>query len=291
LPRGQPKLFFPPNLLTARLEHLAPADQWRTVGADLLVYPSLLPAYGLADIRPNNVMAPAPQLRVLAAAFGFDPTATNYYAAFPRFDHPLLSFLNVRCVVTRQPPQDPRAARLLTIPAPRLRPFTLLLNPRALPRWFVPAGVDLVEPAALDAWIARMSDPARVAVFPAEARGLRLPPRTGPPAAARLLRSGTGHLELDVPGQGERLLATSLPLPAGWSATESDGRRLRPLTIDGAFFGVVVPAGSSRLTLEFAPPGFGAGLAGFAAAVAALLAMAAASRRRLDAPRPLTADS
>ncbi|MBV8199433.1 MAG: hypothetical protein JOZ15_02310, partial [Acidobacteria bacterium] len=87
LPRGQPALFYPPNALTAAVARETGAGAamgqsgtgdaggtagaggagdnsgpWRAVGIGKLVYPSLLPVYGIAEVRPDNVLVPAAYL-------------------------------------------------------------------------------------------------------------------------------------------------------------------------------------------------------------------------------------
>ena len=238
---------------------------------DLLVYPSLLPVYGLAELRPNNVLAPSEQLEVLRLAFGFAPTASNYYARFARVDHPLLSFLNVRAVVSNI--YLPRPRTLALVPESRSLPFLVFRNDRALPRWFVPAAVDVIEPAGLARWIDGLTDPGHVAVFRAQIGTGTPPPAAQAVRAARSLAAWPGHVELEVPGQGSRLLATSLPSPAGWHAVAAGNRKLKTLTVDGAFLGVWCPAGVSRLTLDYVPPGLGAGLGLFVLALGALTAL------------------
>jgi uncharacterized membrane protein YfhO len=60
-----------------------------------------------------------------------------------------------------------------------------------------------------------------------------------------------GRAVLEVPGSGDRLLATSLPQPEGWTAVG-----METVVVNGAFLGVHVPAGASRVELRFRPPGF-----------------------------------
>ncbi|HEY0783371.1 MAG TPA: YfhO family protein, partial [Thermoanaerobaculia bacterium] len=68
-----------------------------------------------------------------------------------------------------------------------------------------------------------------------------------------------GHLVLAAPkAHGETLVATSIPLSAGWRAT-GEGRTLQAVTVDGACLGVRVPAGVERIELSFVPRGFVAG--------------------------------
>jgi hypothetical protein len=322
LPRGQAALFYPANELTRLLAREA-GENGRGTGIQRLLYPGLMAAYGIADVRINNVMAPASYQRVLRNAFGFDPTILHYYTDFNFPDHPLLSFLGVRAVVGDLYVTQPRT--LVAVPAPQLLPFQVFRNPRALPRWFVPAAIETIERRDLDRWIAGMADPGRVALFadeaarlpqaaavlagsppapddrPSAARrsGMRSadeePPSAIAPAgasasgarrvlAAAPLAASPGHALLVVPGTGPRLLATSLPGPTGWQARAgTGGPSLSTLTVNGAFLGVLVPAGIERVDLRYRPPGLGTGTTLAGLALAGTLALALADRRR----RPL----
>jgi hypothetical protein len=286
LPRGQPALFYPPNELTAAVARET-GGAWRAVGIGKLVYPSLLAVYGIADVRPDNVLAPAAYLRVLDAAFGFNPDLLNYYASFDHPDHPLLSFLGVRAVVGNL--WEPRPRTLAQVPVPGALPFLVFRNPRALPRWFVPAAVEAIERPALDRWIARLADPGRVAVFRDELARAGLGAGlggggggsgSGAVVAASALAAVPGRALLAVPGAGLRLLATSIPEPAGWRARAADGGRpLAVLTVNGAFLGVVVPAGVSRVELAYRPPGLVAGTVLALLALLVVLALTVAGGR------------
>lgn len=267
LPHGEPSVFYPPNPLVATLRRETGGGAFRVAGMDRLAYPSLLPVYGLAELRPNDPLAPREQLAVLRLAFGFAPTAANYYASFARVDHPLLSFLNVRAVVGSDCLPPPRG--LTPIAEPGGLPFVVFRNDRALPRWFVPSAVDVIAPRRLAAWLSALRDPGRVAVYGTQLGGGAAPGGAGVPRAARLLAGEAGHLVLAVPGEGRRLLATSLPSPAGWRPT-AGARELPKLTVDGAFLGVVCPPGVTRLALDYVPPGLGTGVGMCAAALAVL---------------------
>ena len=220
----------------------------------------------------------------------------------------------MRAVVSNiyQPPLLPRT--LVPLDAPEILPFLILRNTAALPRWFVPAAIEPIDRAAIGPWVARMTNPRRVAVFRDEIGAWRptppirsiqsippispitpTPPATpispvapttpagaadGGVAPAWLLGgSAPGHVHLAVPGRGDRLLATSLTLPAGWAASAA-GRRLPTLTVNGAFLGVRVPAGTTRLDLDFTPPGFRAGVALGAAALGLLVGLSLPVVRR-----------
>ncbi len=269
LPEGHPSLFYPKTAFMDRLAREAgdPAV-WRAAGGDYLIYPNLLPVYGVADFRPHNPLTPARYLRVLTAAFGFHPSKTQYFAPLRNLDHPLLDFLGVRAVAGS--PNVPPSRTLEEIDPGRFAPFTLFRNPDALPRWFFPRAVDVIPPAAIDRWIAGLTDARRVAVFQDEAGSWR--PAGGESPPPRPVLTSPGHVILALPAGGERLLATSIVWSRGWSARSGD-RRLPVLKVDGAFAGVRLPADVTQVELRFRPPGLIAGCAAFAVSFLILLAL------------------
>lgn len=258
LPTSHTALFYPPSALLEDLrQKSAEEGPWRAVGENCAVYPSLLSVYGIADVRPHNPLAPMPYLRVLDAAFGFAPTMENYFPGFLGPDHPVLDFLNVRHVVWHS--DHPVPARFEQIAVDSRGVFRLYRNPDALPRWFIPSRVQAIGSADVERWIATLKDGRSVAVFAGEA-GERLVGR--PPEAARVetVSVSPGRIALRTSSPRETLLATSLPSPEGWSARAGD-RALERVIVNGAFLGVVIPAGEERLELRYLPPGFIAGLA------------------------------
>jgi hypothetical protein len=164
-------------------------------------------------------------------------------------------------------PAVPPSRTLEEIDGGRFAPFTLLRNPDALPRWFFPRAVDVIRPGEIDRWIAGLQDAHRVTVFQQEAGPWRLAAGEGPPP--RPLLTQPGHVILEIPPGGERLLATSIVWSRGWSA-RSAGRRLPVLKVNGAFVGVRIPADASRVELRFLPPGLIAGCVAFGISLAAL---------------------
>jgi Bacterial membrane protein YfhO len=295
LPRGHRALFYPRTPLVAAVaagtgaSDLAGAGgsesgPWRAVAGGFALYPSLLPMYGVAELRIDNPMALAEQLRPLAAVFDFRPEGRRYKSAFRHLDHPLLDFLNVRVVVLAD------AAAAAPRPLELLRgepPLRVYRNPAALPRWFLPIAAEPRGRGQALRGLAEMRDPRRVLLFASEAGGWRPPERPWDAAAVRLLRARRGAVSLALPAAGEKLLATSLPFPAGWTAAAA-GRPLRRLTVNTAYLGVEVPAGVARVDLSFAPPGFGPGMTLSvlsALAVAGLAWRPGARRAELGGPR------
>jgi hypothetical protein len=277
LPSTSSALFYPVTDFLALLRSEAlRGGPWRAAAEERALFPSLLPVYGVDEVRPHNPLAPMPYLRTLEAAFGFAPTMESYFPAFLGIDHPFLDFLNVRVIAATASMAVPRT--LERIDGGRFGPFRLYRNPDALPRWFLPSGVDVIRREELSSWIASLEDPRRVAVFDARAAGW-----VGASGEVAVPSRSPGRILLEVPGDGDRLLATSLPQPEGWTASRGGGRSLERVVVDGAFLGVHVPAGASRVELRFRPPGLAAGLV---IGLASLAATAALLGRRRAAPRP-----
>lgn len=268
LPEGHPSLFYPRTEVMEIIARQAgePASG-RGAGGHYLLYPNLLPVYGIAELRPHNPLASQRYLRVLDAAFGFHVTTHDYFAPLANLDHPLLDFLGVRVVLGS--PAVPASRTLERIDGGRFPPYTLLRNPDALPRWFVPSAVEVIERRQVTGWIADMKTAARVAVFRDEIGAWRPAPASGVLIPSPIALS-PGHIALDVPGGGARLLATSIAWSRGWMA-RSDGQELKTLTVNGAFLGVSLPAGASRVELRYLPPGFVVGCVAFGVAGVALL--------------------
>jgi len=269
LPVGHPALFYPRSALMDRLvlEAGDPAAG-RATGGDYLVYPGFLSVYGVADFRAHDPMASAAYLHVLGLAFGFHSSMEQYFAPIRNLDHPLLDFLGVRAVVGS--PSVPGYNTLPRIDGGVFAPFTLMRNPDALPRWFFPSETVAIERGGLDRWIAGMTTARRVAVFRDELGPWH--PALGGPASPdpRVVSAAPGRVVLEVPPGGETLLASSVPFWRGWSA-RAGGRKLRTLHVDGAFLGVRLPAGASRVELRFLPPGFVTGCGVFGLSLGAFL--------------------
>jgi hypothetical protein len=255
LPNGNPSLFYPRTPLLAQLQHhVSQGGPWRAVGEDLALYSSLLPVYGIADIRPHNPLAPMSYLKALDASTGFHPSMRLYFAPILRVDRPFLDFLNVCCVAWQSPHPVPRGLRRIDDGTSSWR---LYWNEGALPRWFVPSRIDVIRPDDLTAWITKLDDGRRVALFQ-DQKAWAMP---RPPAAEiRTLRAEYGSIDLQVTAPQETVIATSLQMPRGWSV-RGDGRRLQKLVVNGAFLGLRVPPGEHRVALRFVPPGFFAGAA------------------------------
>lgn len=283
LPYGDPFWFYPQTGLVDLLkrETSGAGGPWRVAGEGRAVFPAALSVYGLEDARTHNPLAPMSYLRTLEAAFGFAPTRENYYPALGNLDHPLLDFLGVRAVVHGPGSTGPIPPAMPRIDDGRDGRFRLHRNPEALPRWFFPTKVDTIGKRSLRAWLARLDDPRRIALWTGQAGNLAgaMPPR----GAVRAVAQSPGHIVLKVTAPAETLLATSVLLLDGWRVSVNE-RQAAPLVVNGAFLGFRVPAGESRIELRYIPPGL---LPGFLLGGAGLIAVAWLLRRKRLPPLPM----
>ena len=267
-PAGDPALFYP---RTGFIEQLATEVQspatWRGVGEGYAVFPSILPTFGIAELRPHNPLAPMDQVSALTHAFHFGPTRDVYFPSFVNADHRLIDFLNVRAIVWNSDHAVP--ARFVRFDDGKTPGYRLFRNPDALPRYFFPTQWTRVGEDELGSWIEALDDARHVAV----SRGNVELPIAAADDTIEARDSKAGRITLISDTRSGALVATSLPSPEGWRASTEGGRRLSAVVVNGAFFGFVVPPGRHDVTLRFVPPGFLEGLwiGAFAALVCAAL--------------------
>jgi hypothetical protein len=260
-PTGHREMLYPVTpFIQAVQDHARAHPGSRVTAAGFHVYPSLLPVYGLAEVRVDNPAADIRYLRVLDAALGFRPEGRRYKGALTNVDSPLLRFLGVSVLISSRHAPKPR--RWPRLDHNEFAPMRLFEDPDPLPRWFLPTGAVTAAPGEPWEAVAALEDPRRVALT---APGWRPPERPWDPAAVRW-KGGRGRLRLDFPADGWKLVASSIPYSEGWTAV-AGGRRLRTVPVNAAFLGVVAGPGTGAAELFFEPPGFRTGLALCAAAL------------------------
>jgi hypothetical protein len=257
---------------------LREAEPFRIVAPGDTFRPNASALYGLEDVRgyESIVLDRYDDLRRLFSA--------PQHASFNRVDdltHPLLDLLNVRWAIAPPGTDAPEGWRV----AARSREMTLLENPDALPRAFLPARV-LVErnPGSRLAAIAATRDFSQAAWLDAPVAGIAAPGEWGRAASGRVaVRETGGDFELTVESDAAVLVATSLPAWPGWSARGSRGERFPLATVNHAFVGIGVPAGRHELRLRYRPASVVWGAAAGALGAALLLVLAIRGRRRGEA--------
>ena len=278
LPRGNYSLFYPwPPVVEAAAREAGEGGPWRITAGGFLFYPSLGPVYGMAEVRAHNPMALRAPLDVLETVFAFKPEGRRYKSAFRRLDHPLLDFLNVRVVMTGD--KAPVPGTLERIDNGRLGPARLYRNPDALPRLFLAPQARVRERDGILEALVTLKNPRRVFLAAEEVGDWQPPRRPWDPAAVRVFRWTPGDIVIAVPREGEKLLASSLPFPSGWTA-RAGGTELRTVHVNYAYLGVIVPDGVETVRLTFTPPGFRAGVWMFALGLIVTAALLVRGRGR-----------
>jgi hypothetical protein len=257
-PQASPSLYFPPVPL---LQRIAAQPPGRIVGFDCLPA-NLAQVAGLRDIRgydgvdPSRLMEllkPLTSTKSLIFPHAMVQWLTPMVAIFPQGGAqlaPILDMLNVRYIIFRGEPY--KSARPDFVETD----YWALVNPRALPRAFVPARVETIADDAerLRRMLAEDFNPRDVAFVE---HPLELPAHS----------EGTANITLDLPTRVDIDVNMTAPgmlvladrWDVGWRAT-LNGAPVPILRTNHAVRGVVVPAGHSTVEFRYDPRSFRLGL-------------------------------
>lgn len=262
----EPELYFPPLPV---LEQIAHSEPGRVIGFGCLP-PDLAIMHGLRDIRGYDGIDPLRMVELLGLVADprtpLKPHAVTQwimpkigtYASGELVFPPILDMLNVRYMIFRgTPPANIK-------PQFQGDDYWAVINPRAMPRAYVPAGVDVID----DALVRKQRladadfDPRHMALverkpamdFPDECRG-----------TARVTDEVPMRVTLDVDMQTPGLVVLADAWDSGWKAY-LDGRQAEMLRANHALRGVAVPAGKATLEFRYEPASLrrGAMLSGLA---------------------------
>jgi len=288
-PMGPPHRVTPPR--TPAIAYLQRhRAEGRVVGLETALLPDVATRYGLADVRGYD--PPYPTRRYLALWRLAEPDqeswkplmVSNLTTAAVRVTGALgARFVLAGAGVGISPKAEPALRALRRVYAGP--DATILRNPRAAPRTFVPARVHVVPDAATArATIAEAGfDASREVVVEGDqpgAAGLAGARGSAAIASDRNARV-TLRATLDRPG----VVVLADQLLDGWSV-RVDGRPATPLRVNAVLRGVAVDAGTHTVEWSYRVPGLRAGIGVSAAAAALLLAVALLPRaRRLRATR------
>ena len=277
LPADSRELFYPVTPAVSRLQEMTgDGEPWRVVAQGGRPIPSTLSVHGLDDIRYNNPVVSGAYAHLLREAFGYETRPGKNRNRFGGVQHPLLDFLNVHAVMWVRGGGSRRPRGLRKIGEYSNGEVSLFRNPGALRRFFLPPDVSVVPSSRVVRAVTEMTDARRVVLTAEEVGEWRPPSRGWAPRVVRVESFAPGRIVLRLPPAGEKLLATSLTIPDGWRAV-SDDQELRTVTVNGAFFGAVVPENVKRVRLEFTPPGLRIGLLIFLMSLVAVTFLAVMS--------------
>lgn len=264
IPRGDPDLFFPSTEFTESLREAAVRNNNpRVLGHGHTLYPSVLAAYGLEDLRYHNPVAESAYAQVLDATLDFHSRNRPYeYFSPVRRLSPIVDFLNVGIVVTSVPRPFPRLSTVYSETRGRRR---AMLNPHALPRAFEPIDAHIVDASETLLVTASLADPWKVVISNRSLTKYDFPKNSNRLDSVKWTSDTVGRVTITAGSPGPRFVATSFTHPGAWRASSANGP-IDTVTINHAFLGVIIPTGITEVDLRFVPPGFQAGVAiGFVA--------------------------
>jgi hypothetical protein len=288
MPNVRSALMYPKTPLLEKLIELRdrqPANEpFRIVGTGPALFPNVSAIFGLEDVRAHDPMAGGRYVGLLRVLTGYDPE--NYFATWADFKTRLLDFLNVKYVVsTRGADLGDRERFALIYDG---RDGRIFENTSVLPRVYPVRNVVLefrdTEFArrlmAHDDWGAT----ALLEQLPVENDRMRtdlLAPRPlgAPEAAVKIVSATPRRLRVHVEAPRYSLVGTSIPWWPGWKARTAE-HSLRPLRINGTFFGFVVPPGKHAVEIAYTPTTFRVGVWVAVATVLALIVIAIRRPRR-----------
>jgi hypothetical protein len=262
------ELFYPKTPLLEAMEQLKakhpPNDPFRIVGLGPALFPNLNAMYDLEDVRVHDPMANGRYLGVLRVRGDYDPT--NYFAKWEKIDSRMLDFLNVRYVVADIFEEVKDHQRYLEIYSGK--DGRIFENRDVMPRFFSVPNVILEfrreNFARLLMAQKEFRDTCIVNKLPVrndrERTDLLAPRPAGAPQAKVVIGDSTPtDFRMHVSAPRYTMIASSQPSWPGWHV-EANGHALKPLEVNGAFWGFVVSPGESEVRMWYAPWSFRIGV-------------------------------
>ena len=241
-PTIPPRAFYPTVPLVAAI----PRDPlYRVTGLGSYFAPNVATMYGLDDVRGYEAMTFAALVETYPLWCRFGAPANTV----DDLSRPFLSFLGVRYAlapVSTAPPDGWRVVR-------DDRGSRLLENSRALPRVFAPRNVQIVANIGdAGAAMLRATDFAETAwLFTRDVSPRRMSNGDG---KLDVHRAGSRY-EVDATMRSDGWIVVSESAWPGWRAYV-DGRRVKTIPANIAFFAVFVPAGRHHVRIVYLPDAF-----------------------------------
>ncbi len=289
-PMGPGERVTPPR--TPAIAYLQQHRDGRLVGVGLTLPPDQASRFGLADVRGYD--PPYPTTRFLGLWRMASPTQVAWMPTTIAEITPaavqVTGALGARYIVadpgTRLAAGADSALRALERVYAE-RDATIFRNPRAAPRAFVPAQVEVVPDAATaHATLADSTfDASRTIVVAQDQPGADALAAAGTRGTVTIVDERNASVTLRATLERAGVVVLADQLLDGWSV-RVDGRPATPLRVNAVLRGVAVGAGSHTIEWSYRVPGLRAGVAISGAAAALLLVVALLPRvRRLRAER------
>jgi hypothetical protein len=265
------RMLYPKTPLIAKLQELARTSRepLRFAGIGAQFFPNLSAVYGLEDIRAHDPMSNARYLGFLKLTADYEPW--NYFAFLKDPNKPVYDFLNVRYVVLEPgtPVTDP--ARYAVVY--QGRDGTILENRTVLPRFYAVRNVLHVDYDRMrqhrewgsTAFANERFDPAVLAV------------------KTKLTSAAPTDYRLQANAAQRALVVSSIPMWPGWKVA-INGKRVKPIEVNGAFLGFALPPGAADVRVWYAPISFWVGVWVALATVVGLVAVKFMQRESRPSP-------
>jgi hypothetical protein len=268
-PPSKPSDVFP---ITAAIAALQRAEKpFRVAAWGWSFLPDTPGYYGIEDIKTTDPIQSAHYMRLMRGYLNVDPA--SYDQVLRDASQPFFDYLNIQYIYV---PPDQSLADRRFVEIYRGTDGTILQNTRVLPRYFLVQHFR-VEPSfdrsvALSKQIRDFRVDALVDHLPSNVLAHDL---GGGSVSVR--RYGANETALDVTSNGWNLLVSSDAYWPGWRAYWN-GRRQRPVIVNGAFLGCFIPPGRGRFVFRYRPDEFTRGLQLSAVGLALLAAFAIAEK-------------
>jgi hypothetical protein len=275
---SEARYYVPPLPILEALRAYAPGEPFRVLGFDWVLLPNAAEQYGLEDVR------------------GSDPMEWWEYAQFFRTLEVVDTSIDVKRIVEvdRAGVDLLNVRFLLTEPSQTLsgkwkklyggRDGDLYENQKVLPRFFAPQFVRRVSARDWADEVRSITDFGAVSVV----SGRFAPAAFENPRNVRVdtRRDRHGRFILRVEAPAEAVIASSQPAMRWWRV-RVNGKRTPTFRANGVFLGFRVPAGVSRVVVEYVPWPFHASVF---VAIAAAAGLAGLVRRKGDGGAAMEAE-
>ena len=247
---------YPKTPILHALDAAAKTQQapFRIVGNAATFFPNVSAVYGYEDVRAHDPMTNGRYIGLLSHVVGYD--ATEYFARWPDWEHPLLDYLNVRYVLTSAGGELPHGFRRIYDGSDG----RLFENEEVLPRFFaVPNVVIVFNDAAYAAKLKELPflhtgllDRLELESQQQHDDFFQPRPADAPQAVVQMSELSPTDYRMHVRAPRWTLVVSSVPWWPGWKV-ERNGMRIEPLRVNGAFLGFAVPPGELDVRVWYDP--------------------------------------
>jgi uncharacterized membrane protein YfhO len=249
-------------------------EPFRISANSATLFPNTAAVYGLEDVRAHDPMANGRYITLLTKTTGYD--AANYFAEWKDWDNRIVSFLNVKYVITSWRGELPPRFRIIY----EGNDGRIFENTEVLPRFYAVRNVvGIFDDDEFDRRLRTFDDWHNTALLDSlELESQQMHddffhprPADSPRAVAKIVEASPTSYRIHVKAPRWSLVASSVPWWPGWKV-ERNGVRIEPIRVNGAFLGFAVPEGELDVRVWYDPWTFRIGTIVSLATLLALIA-------------------